>query len=175
MKPIDFGQIVQRIDCTQYAPDSEVSEALAKYKVYVWINPPPDIRDRREAFIKNALELLEKIKGSDNAEEIDGFTEQLKELGPENDKLLSILLSQHEDGEGEDTHWTPEEVRSYRKDDIEPEFIDFLTDEAWRLINEHRNHRQKKIRRRFKNLNGMATRRTRNSSRSSAREITNTS
>lgn len=175
MKPVDFGQIVQRIDCKQYAPDSEVSEALAKYKVYVWINPPPDIRERREVFIKNVIDLLEKISGSDDAGEIDNFTEQLKEAGPENDKLLSILLSQHEDSEGEDTHWTPEEVRAYRDDDIEPEFIDFLTDEAWRLINEHRNHRQKKIRRRFKTLNGRASRRTLNSSRSSAPETTSTS
>lgn len=180
MKPVDFGQLVQRIDLELYAPDAEEKQrtALGAYQVYVWINPPADLFERREGIISRYRALMAKVDKSEDEDEINGLIEQLKELGPENDKLLSILLSQHDDAEGEDTHWSPEEIRSYRdggEGETDPEFIDFLTDEAWRLINEHRSHRQKKIRRRYKTLNGKASPQTLNSLASSVRGTIDTS
>ncbi len=182
MKPVDFGQLVQRIDLELYAPDAEEEQraALGAYKVYAWINPPPDIREMRVNIVSRYQKLgakRQKAFEAKDVKEVERITDQIvKELGPQNDKLLSIMLSQHNDAEGEDTHWTPEEVRSYRDEGgTDPEFIDFISDEAWRLADQHLSNGQKKIRRRFKTLLKTATPPTRNSSQSSAPVTTNTS
>ncbi len=165
MKPIDFGQIVARIDLRPYAPDApeEQRDALGEIKVYVWVNPPPDLRERHEDIVLRYRGVMKKVDATKDVDVINDLTDQMIDLGKESDAVLAILLSQHEDSEGEDTHWTVDEIRAYRdggEDETDPAFIDFLTDEAWAAINRHRSHKQKKTARRLNSLMRRVTQNT---------------
>ena len=165
MKPIDFGKIVARIDLRPYAPDApkEQRDALGAIKVYVWVNPPPNLRERHEEIVLRYRDIMAQVEKTKDVGVVNGLTDQMVDLGKESDAVLAKLLSQHDDGEEEDTHWTVDEIRAYRnggEDETDPAFIDFLTDEAWAAINRHRSHKQKKTARRLNSLMRRVTQNT---------------
>lgn len=160
---IDIKPLVRAIALRQYA------EEYGDQVVWIWVNPPRQLRLEHwdivqdfQAVTDSRAEFLKPLEGAVKAaEEAEAAGEQAPEL-PELDAdvLASLdqqindlsrrlygwfaeLWSKHNDDE---THWTADDVLVLVEAclDADPRLWDWLQDEQWRLLREHREGVKKK-------------------------------
>jgi len=154
---IEIKRLVRPVFLRDYA------EEYGDETIWVWVNPPRQLR-LEHADIVQDFQVVVDARAELGAE-LEKAIEQAKEEGTEvpeadpdtiaridqqlndlSDRLyawFAELWSQHSD---EETHWTGEEVVGMVEAclDADPQLWDWIQDEMWRLVREHREGVKKK-------------------------------
>lgn len=133
----DVPKLVRRMPLEQYA------EELAGDNLFVWLNPPRDMRMKYDEILGRMIQTVEQKKKlpPDHVSEAADLDKAVEAQAVEIDTWLATIWSQGPDG----TAPTPEEVSKLRKDTFErdPQLFSWLARKTLEMMGTYRNELKK--------------------------------
>lgn len=137
---LNLPKIVRPVRLGDFAPEFEKRDDGTLAEVMVWINPPAPVVARYEELRARGVQVLEKIKGSqDDADALTAARAEFEAVAASLQALYAELWSQA----GAETHWTAAEVKELAGDTENPTLFRWLTGRTIQMIYEHRSDLRK--------------------------------
>lgn len=146
---ISIPKILRRIDLADYAPEL-VHPDGKPILVWVWVNPPRDLMERRRAILQTGGDAIRRLKdapagGTDGQgltlEERRRIVADLADTSTGISAWFAEIWSQGQDPE---THWSAEDVLTVGKNSTDPALYVWLQNRTMELIEEHRSGEKKR-------------------------------
>jgi len=145
---ISVPKIMRPIDLADYAPELVRPDGKPAL-VWVWVNPPRDLMDRRSRQIQVGADAYRTLAGSLPAAGGQTLTDDqrrrimsdLHATGLEMASWFAEIWSQHSDAE---THWTTDDVTTLGINETDPSLYPWLQRRTLQLIHEHRDAEKKR-------------------------------
>jgi len=119
-----------------------VNEDKTPITVYVWVNPPHEMRNQLTNLLAQTRELrarLEKAKAGEK-DDLGAIGQEMVEVSNGVFSFYAAIWSKHSNAA---THWSFDDVRALAGNDTDPGLFDWLTTRTWETINAYQSGEKK--------------------------------
>lgn len=149
MGKFNIPRIARPVDLARYAPELAQEIGQAPAPIYMWVNPSRDARAEYVAIRREGRAILLALREAIAAQDAEGAAkmavEDLTRQAAAIDHRVAAWWATAWSQGAPESRWTVEEVEALIVDcsDKDPGLWEFITNECWRMVAEHRESARK--------------------------------
>lgn len=131
--------ITRPISLTDYVAEL-VNEDKTPVTVYVWVNPPRELRNQLASLLAQTKELRARLEKAGGKDDLGAIGQEMVQVSDGIFAFYAAIWSKHPNTA---THWALDDVRALAGNDTDPGLFDWLTTRTWETINAYQSGEKK--------------------------------